>query len=237
MAEESLSNKLWKLASYGLGYGTEESQNKKDENASKSKKLSRKLWPSFVRPSGMRKWGGYDEPNAKDFDMRAKNYLNDGIKKKSLPSLFRLADLEIYECTLSESYHIATHKKSYYQRYVDKLPSDTFFLIYNMQLTSLDTAVVATFVLKTNQPQFRKDDDKFIEDILDDLSSSDEEGEEEEDEKNDAMDKNIVESKEENAVKHNDDQKATPPPLQNEKDKEKKEKKITFTVEGIRQAK
>merc|ERR1712228_480862 len=94
------------------------------------------------------------------------------------------------------------------------------FLIYNMQLTSLNTAVVATFVIKTSQPHILLNDDKFIEDILDDLSSSDSANEEEEDdEKNKSINN-----------EQNDDHKKQPSLQQNEKGKEEK---ITFTVEDM----
>merc|ERR1712232_813945 len=172
--------------------------------------------------------GSYETPSAKDFDVRGKNYLNDGIKTKSQPSLFKLADLEFFECSLSESYHIATNKKSFYQKHSDELPKDTFFLIYNMQLTSLNTAIIATFIIKTNQPHHFKNDEKFIEDILDDLSFS---TDEEEDNDNKEGDENAKDTnkKEVVVVNDDDDKKSTlPPPSPElaEQSKENKEKKV-----------
>merc|ERR1712173_163056 len=74
---------------------------------------------------------------------------------------------------------------------------------------SLNTAVVATFVIKTNDPQLMKDDEDFVEDILNDLSSSDSSNNEEEED-----------DAEEEEQGDDDDEK-------------EKEKTITFTLEDI----
>ena len=191
--DESLTDKFWKLASYSaydlLGFGAENNATKPENNDKKKPKTTKKdeIWPSFVcSKSDNKPWGGYDEPNAQDFDVRGKNYLNDRIKIKSKSSLFKLANLELYNCSVSESYHIVKNNKSWYFKHNKQLPNDTFFLIYNMQLSSLNTAVVATFVIKTNQSpnnyknnkqqipkEFMINDEKLIDDMLANLEDDD----------------------------------------------------------------
>eukprot|EP01083_Nonionella_stella_P194413 717112_1 len=158
MAEESLTDKFWKLASYSaydlLGFGSAAKDNGDTEDVKEhikeDKKTSKSKWPSFVKSSNKLSWGEYDEPNASQFDIRNKHYLKDGIKIKSKQSLFQLADLEMYKIdTVSKSYHIVKHNKSWYKKFYKKLPNDTFYFIYNLQLESLNISIVATFLLQT----------------------------------------------------------------------------------------
>lgn len=69
--------------------------------------------------------------------------------------LFQLADIQTFKCKTHESLHICTHPKSWYLQHRSELPSDTFYLVMNLQLSSINLAMIATFVLKTNQePNF-----------------------------------------------------------------------------------
>eukprot|EP01084_Bolivina_argentea_P090865 163638_1 len=196
MADETLTSKIWKLASYSpydfLGFGSEttddieQKEQKKEAKTMEHTNANALSWPSFVGNSDHCTWGGFDEPKANDFEVRGKNYLNDKIKYKSKASLFKLANLEFYECSVSDSYHVATNRKSWYHKYNAKLPNDTFFLVYNMQLSSLNTAVVATFVIKTNQPKTQSqtelliNDDALIDEMLNDLLECESDTDEEE---------------------------------------------------------
>jgi len=147
--------------------------------------------------------------------------------------LFKLANVEMYSCDLAESYHIATHHKSWYRKHSASLPEDTFFLIYNMQLESLKSAIVATFVIKTNQPRNGKGngsksaniamlhDSKLVKDMLANLSSDDD------DDDDDEHIKSSEDSGEEKKENAKDKPKA---PSAAEKSKGKK---ITFTIEDV----
>lgn len=158
--------------------------NAADQTAAKKSKLRRKkksFWPDFVcSGSDDPSWGGYDEPDPSTFDVRGRNYLDDRIKIKSKNSLLKLANLELYSCGVKESYHIASHPKSWYSKNHHKLPEDVFYFVYNMQLASLDTAVVATFVIKTNQPPMDLQNTELIKDLMNDIPSSDNTDDEEE---------------------------------------------------------
>ena len=179
---------LWKFASsaaYELGIGAEQPNGDKASKSKpkkKGKSKSKSLWPPCVSSqSDSCSWGGYDEPDASEFDVRGRNYLSDRVKRKSKASLFKLANVELYECEVAESYHIATHHKSWFRAHHKALPRDTFFLIYNMLLASLNSSIVATFVIKTNQPPLSQHDrkrmllhdSKLVKDMLADLSSDD----------------------------------------------------------------
>jgi len=117
-----------------------------------------------------------------------------------------------------------------------RLPDDVFYFIYNMQLSSLDTAVVATFVIKTNQPPMDLSNSKLIKDLMNDIPSSDDDDDDDE-QLTSKMSAMSASSDVANGSQHNH-------PNQEQKTEEmnssakpdpsnKKNKKIVFTQEDI----
>ncbi|ETO15396.1 hypothetical protein RFI_21966 [Reticulomyxa filosa] len=130
-------------------------QNEMEQNSRLDNRVRNYTWPKCVRPSGRAHWGEWEETDVDQILVRSADYFTSRQKTKSKRSLFKLAYQEMIIAELEESQHMANKKHSWYKISQQQLPEDTFHLIINIQLKSLNLAIVSYFVMRTDDELYK----------------------------------------------------------------------------------